>query len=443
MMTFSDMIRRLKSIDVVVVESQSVWSVDRLLSSFTYLSADLYNHDVAVYVSDVGVALSVLAALDGYAASILIVPASMSVPQVTQILEHLNNLIIVTDTEAVLPNHDVVNLLDGRTMPIGRSSPLPEVRDTSWKLLTSGTTGTPKIAIHTLSSISQSVKQPTELSNEFVWGLTYEWSRFAGFQVVLQAIVGDSVLVVPNHDWSIGDSIQYFAQCNCTHLSATPSYWRQALMTGTLAEMPLRQATLGGEIADAAVLTKIRNVLPKVRISHVYASTEIGVGFAVNDGRAGFPMSFLTEPVNNWHLRVVDDRLFVRQVKGLNSNSGNSDWIDTGDCVSVEVDRIYFRGRGNGLMNVGGNKVLPEEVEQVVLELPYVLFVRVSGISSSIIGTLVKAEVVIDNAMFSGENIVKCIKEHVANRLDRYKVPAIIELVDKVQIGTSGKLSRS
>ena len=442
-MTFCAMIRRRKASNAVVVTSKSVWSVDRLLNSFSYLSAALYDKDVAVFVSDVGVALSVLAALDGRAASILIIPASMPRPQVVQIVENLPDIVILSDVDITVASHKVLTLEDGTSDQVHPANRTLEVRNTSWKLLTSGTTGTPKIAIHTLSSIAQSVKQPTDLSTEFVWGLTYEWSRFAGFQVVLQAIVGDSLLVVPNHDWSIGESIKYFAQCNCTHLSATPSYWRQALMTGTLAEMPLRQATLGGEIADAAVLTKIRNVLPKVRISHVYASTEIGVGFAVNDGRAGFPASFLNDPINNWHLSVVNDRLLVRHVKGMNSNSGSSEWIDTGDCVSVEADRIYFRGRGNGLINVGGNKVLPEEVEQVVLELPYVLFVKVSGISSSIIGTLVKAEVVIENESFGGDNIAKCIKDHVARRLDRYKVPAMIELVDKVPIGTSGKLSRS
>ena len=213
-------------------------------------------------------------------------------------------------------------------------------------------------------------------------------------------------------------------------------------MTEGVGNLPLVQATLGGEIVDETLLSNIHKIFPDVRVSHVYASTEIGVGFAVNDGRAGFPASYLGKLINNCIFKVVDNQLFVRSVESSCFGKTSHEWVDTGDRVSVVGDRVYFLGRSNGMINVGGNKVLPEEVEQVILELPYVLLARVSAVSSSIVGALVKAEVVVDNSYSMNDEVVPSIREYVSKRLDRYKVPALVKIVDEIEVGPSGKISR-
>lgn len=442
MTTFSDLIQSRQQHDVVVIHDREVWSAERLLVTFRSLRSKLYGLDVAVFIRDVGTAVSVLAAIDGWVQSILIIPTSTSPAQLNLILGSNSKFVLVTDLVDVGVANGVVYVDDWRlTCPQSVETELASTL-TTWKLLTSGTTGTPKTAIHSLVSLVQTAKPPSTLSRGFVWGLTYEWSRFAGLQVVLQSVIGDSVLMAPRYGSDVSQSISYFIEYGCTHVSATPSYWRRALMTDGVRNLPLIQATLGGEIVDDTVLSNIHKSFPDVRVSHVYAATEIGVGFAVTDGRAGFPSSYLEKLINNWIFKVVDNRLLVRSGSSSCFSRTNHEWVDTGDRVSVVGDRVYFLGRSNGIINVGGNKVLPEEVEQVILELPYVLSVRVSAVSSSIVGALVKAEVVVDSSYTLNDEVAPSIREYVSKRLDRYKVPALVKIVDEIEVGASGKISR-
>jgi non-ribosomal peptide synthetase component F len=84
----------------------------------------------------------------------------------------------------------------------------------------------------------------------------------------------------------------YVARLNArgvTHISGTPSHWRKFLMSGSASGFSPHYVRLSGEIADQAVLDGLSRAFPEASIGHAYASTEAGVGFAVNDGLEGFP----------------------------------------------------------------------------------------------------------------------------------------------------------
>src|SRR5690606_28394717 len=103
-------------------------------------------------------------------------------------------------------------------------------------------------------------------------------------------------------DCSSGDAQQRFnlmLQHSVNAVSATPSLWRQLMMTAQLSTLPLQQITLGGEIADQPLLDTLAALFPTARLLHIYASTEAGVGFAVADKRAGFPASWLNQRHSN------------------------------------------------------------------------------------------------------------------------------------------------
>ena len=78
-------------------------------------------------------------------------------------------------------------------------------------------------------------------------------------------------------------------------------------MTDRFGEMPLRQITLGGEIADKSLLNALAQRIPQAQISHVYASTEGGVAFTVNDGKQGFPKSLLEGRAKSLRLAIDCD----------------------------------------------------------------------------------------------------------------------------------------
>ena len=121
---------------------------------------------------------------------------------------------------------------------------------------------------------------------------------------------------------------------------------------------------------------------------------------------------------------------------------GDDGWIDTGDVVDVRRGRVVFLGRKNGTINVGGNKVQPQEVEAVVLSVPRVAMVQVKGVSNSLMGNLVEALIVSDpNADLS--ELRKAVMQTCRAVLANYKVPAIVTFVENLDVNASGKISRS
>ena len=322
-----------------------------------------------------------------------------------------------------------------------------ETRATRWLMTTSGTTGIPKIVPHTLRSLARSVTR-FRADPAPVWGLLYDPTRFAGMQVTLQSLIGGGTLVAVDTAAPLSDQVAEMAAAGVTHLSATPTLWRRLLMVPGTRALPLRQITLGGEIADRATLCALRAMFPAAHITHIYASTEAGVGFSVTDEAPGFPASYFDAAPGGAKLKNVDGVLWLKPsassltapVQGVEVDAEG--YISSGDRIAIEGDRAVFLGRENGMMNIGGVKVWPETVEAVVQSVPGVALVQVSGKRSPVTGALVLAEVQL--AVGAAPAAVKAaILSTCRARLEREAVPAIIRFVDGFQINAAGKLMRT
>jgi acyl-CoA synthetase (AMP-forming)/AMP-acid ligase II len=304
---------------------------------------------------------------------------------------------------------------------------------TSWLLATSGTTGTPKLIRHTLTSLTRTLaSRPAR--ERFRWGSLYSLRRFAGLQVLLQAFAGGSALIIQDDDLEFSGRIEELVREGCNALSATPSTWRKLAMHPGFEELQLRQITLGGEIVDQNVLDLLARRFPQARITHIYASTEAGVGFAVRDGRAGFPVSYLQDAPGGVEMKIDEAAHLCFYTDA---------WVDSGDVVRVDAGRVYFLGRANGSINVGGNKVMPEEVEAIISELPEVAFANVRARRNPITGNLVEATVLLVPGMCLDLVLKKKIIAHCRERLDGFKVPAFVVEAKDIPLTLAGKLSRS
>lgn len=328
---------------------------------------------------------------------------------------------------------------------------------TIWLMPTSGTTGSPKLIAHTFASLTKSMARPGA-GKQFTWGCLYSVRRFAGLQVFLQAWLAATPLIVPEDGADSGDTLARLVAAGCNALSATPSMWRKLSMLPGFAALPLQQITLGGEIVDQAVLDLLRHHFPQARITHIYASTEAGVGFAVRDGKAGFPLAFLHTPPGNVLLRMDANGhlcfaaapgtprlagLALVDAAGIAAGAeGHDGWLDSGDVVQVAGDRVLFLGRANGSINVGGNKVMPEEVELVIKELPQIAFVQVRARRSGVLGSLVEAAVTLVPGHVLDAACKKQITAHCRARLEGFKVPAFIVELARIELTASGKMSR-
>ena len=327
--------------------------------------------------------------------------------------------------------------------------------ETEWVLLTSGTTGTPKLVAHSLSSLAGTLPRQSPDART-VWSTFYDIRRYGGLQIYLRAVLSGAPLVLSSPDESTADFLARAADQGVTHISGTPSHWRRALMSGAAGALKPEYVRLSGEVADQGLLDQLRETYPGARIAHAFASTEAGVAFDVDDGYAGFPAEYLAAPRNGIELQVIEGTLRIRSQRtaarylgaaapGLSSEDG---FVDTGDLVELKDGRYYFRGRRGGVINVGGMKVYPEEVEGVLNADARVRMSLVRPKRNPITGAIVVAEVVLEDAVGAGldaargERIKQDLLEACRRTLPAHKVPARLSFVSALPLSAAGKLIR-
>jgi acyl-coenzyme A synthetase/AMP-(fatty) acid ligase len=324
--------------------------------------------------------------------------------------------------------------------------------DTEWILLTSGTSGAPKLVRHTLASLSSAFTAQAAPVSPLVWGTFYDIRRYGGLQIFLRALFHGS-LVLASAAETTADFLARAAAAGVTHISGTPSHWRRALMSGATARISPRYVRLSGEIADQAVLDSLRSAFPQATVAHAFASTEAGVGFEVRDGRAGFPASLVGAPGAAVDIDVAGGTLRLRsagnatdylgaQAPALKDSEG---FVDTGDRVELRDGRYVFIGRSGGVINVGGLKVYPEEVESIINAHPGVRMSLVKARRSPITGAVVTAEVVLLEGA-AGAQAEEAVKGEILQACRRslaaHKVPMTIRIVPALEVSESGKLVR-
>jgi acyl-coenzyme A synthetase/AMP-(fatty) acid ligase len=326
---------------------------------------------------------------------------------------------------------------------------------TEWILLTSGTTGTPKLVLHTLESLGGALPTQESSGTPSVWSTFYDIRRYGGLQIYLRAVLSRSPLVLSSAGESTPDFLARAAAAGVTHISGTPSHWRRALMSGDAAILGPRYVRASGEVADQALLDSLHAAYPDARIAHAFASTEAGVAFDVNDGRAGFPQSLIDAPAGEIDLKVVDHTLRIRSGRNATRYLGDvpgvlvSDdgYVDTGDRVELQNGRYYFRGRVGGVINVGGLKVYPEEIESILNADPRVRMSLVRARRNPITGAVVVADVVLANpADADGADAPEQIRTELLDACRRslaaHKVPAMLRFVPSLEFTAAGKLVR-
>jgi len=433
-----DGLENLPSVNTCLCTSHGEWLIGDVIKASSFLRdrfPEVKGARIVIRALDVLEFITALIAFDGIADSILLLPANLDLRIEEELIREVNCTYSWSDVEQRLI---VVN---------GNSQYPSKMGGTRWVLATSGTTGVPKLIEHSLASLTRTLKFSPDKGSQFRWGLMYDPSRFAGLQVVLQALLGNSSLCLPSES-GFDAQVQALLDYRVNALSATPTLWRKLLMDGRIRRISLRQITLGGELVDQGVLDALRLSFPSSRITHIYASTEVGTGFAVNDGLAGFPKKWLELEEGQMPMRI-DDRghLLVKptslptgdEVKKRMDADG---YFDTDDQVRIKDGRVIFLGRASGAINVGGNKVNPELVEQVLRQVEGVADAKVYAKKSSVVGQLVAADIVptLDS---DKKSLRQEIRDRCLRSLESWQIPAFINFVSKLDVTTAGKLERT
>ncbi len=417
---------------------------------------ELLGRSVLVLTTNQFTTASALIELDGIARRVVVCPPDL--PE-----QHLPFVIETAEVDAIVSDRPMFPLGTSRPVifcpcskEIGpRSYERAAETQTEWVLLTSGTTGVPKLVAHTLASLSGAISPAGNAGEDVVWSTFYDIRRYGGLQILLRAALTGKSLVLTSAQEPVADFLARAGSHGVTNISGTPSQWRRALMTGAASKIDPKYVRLSGEIADQGILNRLRAAYPKARIMHAFASTEAGVAFEVADGNAGFPAS-VVESTPNVEMKVIDGSLRIRSARnarcylGMNAPvlKGADGFVDTGDMLELRDGRYHFAGRRDGVINVGGLKVHPEEVEAVINRHPEVQVSLVRTKKNPVTGSLVVADVVLKGTTqaaetFNTREIQDGIVTLCRESLSSYKIPAAINFVPALAVAESGKMIRS
>ena len=302
-------------------------------------------------------------------------------------------------------------------------------------IFTSGTTGQPKKVVHNITTLTRSVRLGGRYKGQ-IWAYAYNPTHMAGLQVFFQAFENQNTLInVFNKPREY--VYQQIVDKKITHISATPTFYRLLLPFEQAYESVIR-VTLGGEKSDQHLYDSIIKIFPNAKINNVYASTEAGSLFAAKGD------CFQIPEVNKDKFKVMDNELLIHKslLGSSESFKFTNDYYHSGDLIEWvdEVQGLFrFKSRKNELINVGGYKVNPGEVEVAIQDIDGVRQAMVYGKANSILGNVLCADVVLK----PGYELTELnIRKVLGTQLQEFKVPRRIKFVEEIPLTRTGKMKR-
>jgi acyl-coenzyme A synthetase/AMP-(fatty) acid ligase len=194
--------------------------------------------------------------------------------------------------------------------------------------------------------------------------------------------------------------------------------------------------TYGAEPINESTLTKAQSLFKNAKIKQRYGLSELGI---INTKSLNNSSAFIKFADDNVNYRIVDNMLEIKSkismVGYLNAENPFTEdgWFKTGDFVEVANDGyLKILGRQSELINIGGQKVFPQEIENCLMQIPQIEDVLVKAQHNAILGNIIVANLVLRDKSLSQVEIKKIINDFCAGKIDNYKIPQKINIVDKV-----------
>jgi len=299
-------------------------------------------------------------------------------------------------------------------------------------LFTSGSTGRNKAALHDLHVLLEKFESPRSRMCTLTFLLL---DHIGGLNTLFYTLAnGGTVVSVAGRDPD--EILAAVARHRVQLLPTTPSFLNLALLSGAFDRhdvSSLVRITYGTEVMPARTLERLRERLPGVDLLQTYGLTEVGI-LRSKSKEAG---SLLVRVGGEgYQTKVVDGILWVKARSAmlgyLNAPSpfDADGWFCTQDAVEQEGEFLRILGRTTDIINVGGQKVYPGEVESVLLELANVRDATVHGEPNALLGQVVAARLNLLEPEPPAE-LRRRVRAHCQDRLAAYKIPVRIEVAEQ------------
>jgi len=304
-------------------------------------------------------------------------------------------------------------------------------------VFTSGSTGKPKAILHDMDRVVSKFVTPRPGRRMIMFLLM---DHFGGFNTLMSVLANNGVGVCPAERTprAVCEAIE---KGHADLLPTTPTFlgmmiasrlWRAHDLSS------IKLVTYGAEPMPPATLSRMREILPDAEFKQTYGLSELGVLRSSSPDQGSL---WLKIGGQGFETKIVEGQLHIRSVSNmlgyLNAPTpiDGDGWMNTGDLVEEKDGLIRFLGRRSEIINVGGQKVLPVEIEDVLLEAEGVAGAVVQGVPHPLLGQAVAARVALTQPE-DPKALTLRLREHCRERLQKYKVPMRFEIVSADSITT-------
>lgn len=299
-------------------------------------------------------------------------------------------------------------------------------------LFTSGSSGKPKAALHDFSKLLNkfNVKRKALLTINFLL-----FDHWGGLNTLFHILSNNGTVVILENrtpDYICGLIEKYKVEL----LPTSPTFLNMLLISRAYERHSIESLKIisyGAEPMPESLLANLNKLFPAIKLQQTYGLIELGVMRSQSEDNSSLWVKIGGE---GYQTRVVDGILQIKSDSAmlgyLNDESPFTEdgWFITGDSVEIKGDYFKILGRKSEIINVGGEKVFPQEVENVILEVPDIIDVIVFAENNTLTGKIVCAKVKY-NGTESKSDIIKKIKTYCRTKLESFKVPIKIILVDE------------
>jgi long-chain acyl-CoA synthetase len=297
-------------------------------------------------------------------------------------------------------------------------------------VFTSGSSGAPKGILHDFERILEKFDKKRSGWRTILF-LTID--HFGGINTLLGCLAhrGVGICLANRAPETVCAAI---AAARAELLPTTPSFLNVLLASGcarTFDLSSLQLITYGAELMPQATLNRIAALFPDAKLKQTYGLSELGVLHSKSPDEKSL---WIKVGGDGFESRVVDGILQIRSkstmIGYLNAPNpiDQEGWMSTGDLVEQRGDLVRFLGRVSEVLNVGGQKVFPAEVEDVLIAAPMVADATVFAVPHPLVGQAVCARVSL-MAREDTDAAVSRLRAHCRERLAKFKVPMRFEIV--------------
>lgn len=313
---------------------------------------------------------------------------------------------------------------------------LIESKSSGLILFSSGSTGKPKAMVHSLENLLSNYIDKKGKEMNFLVFLMFD--HIGGLNTLFNCLSMGVTITIPENRNPI-DIAKLIEKHKINIVPASPTFLNLMLISNVFDLYDLssiKMITYGTETMPESLLLKLKEKLNRVKLLQTFGTSETGI---MKTSSMSSSSTYLKFDDPNQEFKIVNNELWLKsktQVLGYINHSNESftedGWFMTGDLVEQTSDGfIKIVGRSKELINVGGEKVLPAEVESVILQIESVQDCIVKSEKNAITGQMVCVEVVLKNGYNLKEEKIK-IKNFCKLKLENYKVPVRITQIEMV-----------